>query len=143
MFSIPIYPTDPIERVKWCANYEKNIIYYANQIYFEDMFYKHYPYSFVLHTTYRRIEQIMKEMRTYILAVNDYVEKEKYLSCLISADKMTASIRPIVDSVMFHEKTATNIYKKYWFLYRQDPPSPLPNVSSVVLDEEQKDFQIT
>jgi len=143
MFSIPEYPTDPIERVKWCANYEKNIVHYANQIYFEDMFYKHYPQSFVLHTTYRTIEQIMKEMRTYIEAVNNYIEKEKYLSCLISADKTTAAIRPIINSAIMHERTATNIYKKYWLLYRQDPPPSLPNVPPVILDEEQKDFQIT
>ena len=75
--------------------------------------------------------------------INNYIEKEKYLSCLISADKTTAAIRPIINSAIMHERTATNIYKKYWLLYRQDPPPSLPNVPPVILDEEQKDFQIT
>lgn len=142
MFSIPIYPTDPIKRVEWCANYEDNIMHYVNQIYFEDMFYEKYSSTFLLHKTYSSIEKIIHEMRTYIIAVNDYIEKEKYLSCLISADKTTAAIRPIIDRVIFHEKTATNIYKKYWMLYCQDPPPPLPSSSSIVLEEDQIDFQI-
>ena len=142
MFSIPAYPTDPIERVEWCANYENNIMHYVNQIYFEDMFYEKYSSTFLLHKTYSSIEKIIHEMRTYIEAVNNYIEKEKYLSCLISADKTTAAIRPIIDRVIFHEKIATDIYKKYWFLYREDPSQSFPTDPAIELDEEQKDFQI-
>jgi len=142
MFSIPIYPTDPIERVEWYLNYERNIMHYIEQIYFEDMFYKHYPQSFVLHTTFRTIYQIIKEMREYITAVNTYIETEKYLYCLASADQQTDAIRPIIEHVKIHEKKVTSLYEKYWRLYQGDPPFLLPTVSSVDLEEEQKDFQI-
>ena len=30
MFSIPIYPTDPIERVEWYLIYERNIMHYID-----------------------------------------------------------------------------------------------------------------
>jgi hypothetical protein len=142
MFSIPIYPTDPIERVEWYLNYERNIMHYIEQIYFEDMFYKHYPQSFVLHTTFRTIYQIIKEMRDYITAVNTYIESDKYLYCLASVDQQTNAIRPIVEHVKIHEKNVTSLCEKYWRLYQADPPFPLPTVSSIILDEEQKDFQI-
>ncbi len=142
MFSIPIYPTDPIERVEWYLIYERNIMHYIEQIYFEDMFYKHYPQSFVLHATFRTIYQIIKEMRSYITAVNTYIETDKYLYCLASVDQQTDAIRPIVEHVKIHEKKVTSLYEKYWRLYQVDPPFPLPTVPSIVLDEEQTDFQI-
>jgi len=139
MFLIPIYPTDPVE---WCSQYEHNIMYYVNQIYFEHMFYKHYPHTFVLHNTFHVIDQLIKEMRAYIIAVNNYIENEKYLQCLISSDKMTNAIRPIIDRIEFHEKNTTNIYMKYKRLYNQYPPPPLPTSSPIVLEEDQIDFQI-
>ena len=142
MFSIPIYPTDPIERVEWYLIYERNIMHYIEQIYFEDIFYKHYPQSFVLHATFRTIYHIIKEMRDYITSVNNYIEKDKYLYCLASADQQTDAIRPIIEHVKIHEKKVTSLYEKYWRLYQVDPPFPLPTVPSIVLDEEQKDFQI-
>jgi hypothetical protein len=142
MFSIPIYPTDPVERVIWHSNYEQNVMHYIHQIYFEDTFYTEYPQSFVLHTTFRTISQIIKEMRAYITALNKYVEGDKYLHCLVSADQQTDAIRPSTERVKIHEAIATEIYKKYWRLYQEDPPLPLPSHLSIDLEEEQKDFQI-
>ena len=142
MFSIPEYPTEPIKRVEWCLQFETNIMHYIHQIYFEDMYYNEYPYSFVLHTTFRTIYQLLEDMRTYITAVNTYIEKEKYLSCLISADQLTEAIRPITERVKMHEMKATEIYKKYWKLYQEDPPLVPPTYLPVELEEEQKDFQI-
>ena len=142
MFSIPIYPTDPIERVNWCIQFETNIMHYIEQIYFEDTYYKEYPYVFVLHTTFRTIYQILREMRAYIMAVNKYVESDKYLYCLVSADQQTDAIRPSIERVKFHEKMATEIYRKYWNLYQEDPPPDLPLYRPIELEEEQQGFQI-
>lgn len=142
MFSIPEYPTEPIKRFEWCLLFETNIMHYIHQIYFEDMYYNEYPQSFVLHTTFRTIYQLMEDMRAYITAVNKYVEHEKYLYCLVSSDHQTEAIRPIIERVKIHEIKATEIYKKYWKLYQEDPPLPLPCHVPIELEEEQKDFQI-
>jgi hypothetical protein len=142
MFSIPIYPTDPIERVEWYLKYQQNIMHYIQQIYFEDMFYKHYPQSFVLHMTFRTIYQILKEMRVYITSVNNYIEHDKYLYCLASADQQTDAIRLIIKHVKIHEKNVTSLYEKYWKLYQEDPPFPLPTYPPFVPEEGQEHFQI-
>ena len=142
MFSIPIYPTDPIERVRWYLNYQGNIMHYIHQIYFEDMFYKHYPQSHILHTTFRTIYHIIKEMRDYITSVNNYIEKDKYLYCLASADQQTDAIHPIIEHVKLHEIRATEIYRKYWNLYQEDPPPDLPLYRPTELEEGQEHFQI-
>ena len=142
MFPIPIYPTDPMERVEWFCHYEQNIMHYIQQIYFEDMFYKHYPQFHVLHTTFRTIYQIIKEMRHYITSVNNYIETEKYLYSLASADQQTDAIRPIIEHIKLHEKNATEIYKKYWKLYQEDPPLVSPTCSPFVPEEGQEHFQI-
>ena len=142
MFTVTPYPTSLNERVEWCKKYEKNIMYYISQIYFEDIFYTHFPYRYKLHKTFNSIYQIMKEMRTYNIAIYECFEKENDCSHLISADTMMNAIYPIIQRVKLHEKNAIDIYKKYCILYRQTPLPQFPTYPAIELDEDQMEFQI-